>query len=133
MAEAELKMTEWGSFDGEYEDLISSMDLEHIVHQKFGTYQGDAVSIVKKGRAYGLLIFGYGSCSGCDALEACSKIEDVIELRDNLYREIHWEPGRVAFTKWLMERDWEGQWIWHEDEFRKWLREQILRLQNKEI
>lgn len=89
------------------DDLMSGMDLSNdfadikevnISHQEilerkgfkidafevFGDYQGDYAAIVEKDGKVGLTIIGYGSCSGCDALQA---IQPWV-----------WEPKREEFS-----------------------------------
>lgn len=53
-------------------------------------WSGDTrVLLVQDGR-YGVLNFGWGSCSGCDALQGCQSYEDVDEVIDALRAGIRW-------------------------------------------
>lgn len=89
-----------------YLDLVRSFEAEIIASTSEGSYDGDYFFVLKKGNEYGYLTFGYGSCSGCDALQACDTPEEVQALRDSLYNSIWWVEGKENFAKWLRERDW---------------------------
>lgn len=67
------------------------------------------------GHEWGYLNFGWGSCSGCDALQACDSYEDLDSLRKQLVADIHWEPSAGAMLAWLAVRDWPGQHSWYGD------------------
>ena len=77
-------------------------------------YQGDSVVLFGHGEYRGILIFGWGSCSGCDALKGCFSYQDIEELRENLCSGI---PGgsRQAGNALniLKTNDWEGEYIFH--------------------
>lgn len=119
----------WGAGSWEYDDLITEgMCLAIDARQKIGSYEGDLLYIVRDGDRYGFLTFGYGSCSGCDSLQACSTVEDLTELRDGLYESIRWQDNREAFVKWLGEYDFEGMWYFHEREAREFIEAQKSRL-----
>lgn len=53
-------------------------------------YQGDTFVLLGKDDRYGLLIFGWGSCSGCDALQACKNYEQIDTLITELENQIFW-------------------------------------------
>lgn len=106
-----------------YLELVATMGVDVVKHETIGSYQGDYLLIVKEGGSYGYLEFGYGSCSGCDALQACSSMEDVAALRQRLYESIQWGPSAAALAQWMKDRDWESQWVWHESEAATWIRE----------
>jgi hypothetical protein len=59
-----------------YLPAIKAMGLVELAGADLGYYQGDYVMLVKdgeystSGRDFGLLVIGYGSCSGCDTWQA---------------------------------------------------------------
>jgi hypothetical protein len=58
-------------------------------------------------KRFGYLRFGWGSCSGCDALEdAHGSLVDLTTLRDDLARSAHWEDDAYSLAYWLAHRDW---------------------------
>lgn len=63
---------------------------EIVAEAEDDDYQGDSLYLVLKDGQYGVLTFGWGSCSGCDALEAVSGQKDLDELQDDLERGIRW-------------------------------------------
>jgi len=81
-----------------YADLLRSAGLEIKREEDFGSYQGDLLFLVSDGERSGLLIQGYGSCSGCDALEDAHPWDDdgdftnLTALRDQMVAGIMW-PG----------------------------------------
>ena len=64
-------------------------------------YQGDSYLLYKRDNQYGFLIFGWGSCSGCDALQSCDNIDEVQELMDQLYSDIKWFDSLEEVKKYL--------------------------------
>lgn len=71
-------------------------------------YQGDSrILYADTGKGFGYLNFGWGSCSGCDSLEACSSYADLAELINRLNSSIKWE-SKAGMLKFFKEHDWEG-------------------------
>ena len=93
----------------DYYQLVESFGVEIIASTSEGSYDGDYFFILKRGNEYGYLTFGYGSCSGCDSLQACTSEAEVLELRDALFNSIEWSDGKESFVKWLRDRDWASQ------------------------
>lgn len=97
-----------------YRELVESTGVAILVEDSDDDYQGDTRMLVKRGRQYGILTFGWGSCSGCDALEAAeNNVEDLTELRQELYDGIHWERGPRAMLNYVEAKDWSldyGNW-----------------------
>jgi hypothetical protein len=85
-------------------------------------YQGDSRLLYDENGKIGFLIFGWGSCSGCDALQACDTLEEVQKLCDGLQSEIHWFDNREEALKWFLTHDWEGDYSWYADETKKFVR-----------
>lgn len=109
-----------------YDDIIDSFGYKSK-YEYFGSYQGDIVVIVEDGSRKGYLIIGYGSCSGCDELEAvmpwcyckeeCScDWSEVEDLRDRLLRSIIWD-------KEIPEENDGNHWWSYDKEMYAWLKE----------
>jgi len=73
-----------------YQPLLESYGFKIIVQEDENSYQGDSFVLYQHEELFGILIFGWGSCSGCDALQACGSPDEVMELRKELFREIKW-------------------------------------------
>ena len=83
-------------------------------------YQGDSYILygyMHKDSRFGFLNFGWGSCSGCDALQACSTWEEVQELYEDLRSQIKWFDSAEEAYKWFTGHDWEGDYSTKE---KKW-------------
>jgi hypothetical protein len=81
-------------------------------------YQGSSWLIYEDNGRYGYLTFGWGSCSGCDALQACCTLKEVQELMDHIYASIQWFESLESLQTWFRNRDWEGMHEWHLSEFK---------------
>lgn len=99
----------WGCSHS-YGELVNSMEYEIVFDEHDNDYQGDSYYLLQDGERYGVLVFGWGSCSGCDALQACSSHGEVVELRDNLHEGITWHDTKEAFVTWVSEKDFETEW-----------------------
>jgi len=88
-----------------------------------GSYQGDYHVLLRgPGGDFGYISIGFGSCAGCDALQGCDSAEDVGRLAEGVQLGIHWEVDAAAMRKFLLERDWEVQWMYSDfDEFKEFL------------
>jgi hypothetical protein len=93
-----------------YDPMINSFG-EIIERLDLGSYQGDTIVLLKNDDLYGLLQFGWGSCSGCDALEGCENLKDLSELYTSLRDSINWTT-KEEIVKYLKEHDWEGDYFW---------------------
>jgi hypothetical protein len=97
------------SFDstGDYQPIINSFG-DILVQVDDDNYQGDSLILLEKDGKYGLLQFGWGSCSGCDALQSCESHEDVDELIESLHNRIVWHDNIKDMIKVIRTRDWDG-------------------------
>lgn len=114
----------WGTAD--YGPLLESFGYEILLRVDDHDYQGDSRVIFKDGNDYGLLIFGWGSCSGCDALQACDSYEEIDELRREMHSYIKWYTA-TALLDHLKTHDWEGDFCWNARETREFV-DQAIRL-----
>lgn len=87
----------------DYRTLLEERVGEILLWADFGYYQGDYVAIVGSKERMGFVVIGYGSCSGCDALEACGYGDEpdyqknVDELMDSIVESIFWgTPQEIA-------------------------------------
>lgn len=78
----------WGWSD--YEALIGLFGLPIIYFWRGDDYQGDAFAVLQDGERYGLIVFGFGSCSGCDALQACETGKDAADLANAFWESTRW-------------------------------------------
>ena len=93
-----------------YEEGLKSRFIEVIGSQTFGHYQGDYIFIVKNSEGeLGVVVVGYGSCSGCDALEACETEEQFNSLIDSIVANIKWGSKKklISYVKnEVKDNDW---------------------------
>jgi hypothetical protein len=124
-------------YDPDYRSLVSSF-AEVVVERVFGQYQGDILFLLKQGKQRGLLVVGYGSCSGCDQLEAAlsdvhpwqegqsADWSAVRNLRNDLMGQARW------FKSWREMQHWFGDesnhpnlWWIYDDEIRDALTDEL--------
>jgi hypothetical protein len=84
-------------------------------------YQGDTWAIIHRDGKYGYLCFGWGSCSGCDALEACDSYEEVDELIQSLYLGIIWYDSLLEIQAYFNSKDWSMDYCGNKSEFQDFL------------
>lgn len=92
-----------------YLDLVKGFAPVILLEVSDDDYQGDTRLLLRdaEGR-WGYLRFGWGSCSGCDSLQACDSLPELSDLRDELARGVHWEADPYALAYWLAHRDWDA-------------------------
>ena len=107
-------MSEHGWIDTSYDALVGSIG--SIVDQEdIGSYQGDILYLIRDGERWGIVCVGYGSCSGCDALQACSTLGDVGQLRDSISNGVRWADDAEGMLELLEDTDWRAQWYSEEE------------------
>ena len=84
-------------------------------------YQGDSRLLYNENGKIGALIFGWGSCSGCDTLQACRSLEEVQELCDNLQEDIKWFDNKKQALEYFTNHDWQGDYSWHQMETKEFV------------
>ena len=116
----EIYDSSWSWWD--YQTMLN--EFGNILLQKDEQdYQGDSFLIYEKDGKYGYLTFGWGSCSGCDALQACNTIDEVQELMDKLYSDIKWFDSLDALKEYFEEVDWTLKYQYSIPEFKEFLTE----------
>ena len=95
-----------------YEELYKQFGTV-LIQIDIGLYSGDTFVVLEKDGKYGYLVFGWGSCSYCDALLGCSDFDDLQGLSDHLETSIKWFDTKDELKEWAEVHDWEGDWAWH--------------------
>ena len=104
-----------------YDGLLESFGYEKLLQVDDNDYQGDSRLLYRDGDRYGFLSFGWGSCSGCDALQACCDLKEVDELRQQLFGQIIWKDNKAEMRDFLANRDWEAQWCGNRKETKEFV------------
>ena len=107
----------------DYTPMLDSMGYETLLRVDDSEYQGDSRLILRDGSRYGVLIFGWGSCSGCDALQACDSMKEIEELRTRLRDDIKWFDTRAELLSYFETHDWEGDYSWNAEETKQFVSE----------
>lgn len=120
------KPDNWGWYD--YQPMLNEFGTI-LVQEDEDNYQGDSFLLYLKKGKYGFLSFGWGSCSGCDALQACANIDEVQELMDQLHNSIIWFDSLDKAKEWLNDKEnQELKWYWSSKEFQTFV-EKVLALE----
>lgn len=125
-----MSKPEWIKDYPTYHALVASFGFTIIAEESFGSYQGDLVFVLEDRDKRGWLVVGYGSCSGCDQLEAVSPWgddedsdwTDVISLRDELASEVRWFDSHEELVEWLKGETFSNQWYYYEDEMKHFVK-----------
>lgn len=100
----------------EYIALIKDAGLDVIDYLAMGGYQGDLIVIVKKADKFGMIVTGYGSCSGCDVLQACyNNKKKLKQLQKELCDKVIWKDI-TPFITYLKKKDWRSEYYYGEQE-----------------
>ncbi len=103
-----------------------------VVQKDEDRYQGDTwVLFEDTGKGYGYLSFGWGSCSGCDALQACRGYEEIANLIKGLESEVKWAP-RDEMLAFFRGHDWEGDYSFHFSDMKEFVKEAVAYLEAQE-
>ena len=111
-----------GGWWSDYGPMLESLGWEVVLKVDDNGYQGDSRILFRDGDRYGLLVFGWGSCSGCDSLQGCSTLSEVDELRTDLRDQTIWKDSKAEMFAFVRDRDWEAQYSWHADETKEFVK-----------
>ena len=111
-----------GSFygPGDYTPILDNIGTV-LLREDDDDYQGDSRVLYADGERIGFLQFGWGSCSGCDALHGCEHISEIQTLMDNLRDSVKWFANRAEALEWFKTHDWEGDYSWHDEEQKRFV------------
>lgn len=96
---------------------------EVLVEASDHDYQGDTFALVrgKDGRV-GYVQFGWGSCSGCDALQACNTLADLGRLANSIVNEVRWFSDVAEARTWLAGAEERNDYYVHSDAYPRFRR-----------
>jgi len=98
----------WFYPSGGYQQILDAIG-EIVVQVDEDGYQGDTWVLYRRGDEFGYLQFGWGSCSGCDALQACDSPKEVEELGRDLENSVMWK-SREEMLRYFNDHDWAGDY-----------------------
>jgi hypothetical protein len=125
-----------GSWDAMY-SIISTYREGTYDMKYFGSYQGDfAVIIVAGDGTVCVDIGGYGSCSYCDAAEACETSAEFRSLISSTFETLEW----MTLDKWVDKyasiknrKTEENRWYYHYPEVINWVSGKLATLGYEEV
>lgn len=91
-----------------YDEILAKLEGKIVRQHEIGEYRGDWYILFQNKRRWGFLVFGWGSCSGCDALQDCRSQSDVIALIRELREKTQWFNTRKQLVAFLKTHDWDG-------------------------
>lgn len=98
---------DWIRYNCSYKNIVDSIapnKVEWFIESGYNNYQGDMFFLGKSKLNDGSIYYvttGYGSCSGCDMLEACSDESDFDELRDYIAKRVRVFDSVLEFRDWF--------------------------------
>jgi hypothetical protein len=104
--------TDGGNFygPGNYQPMLDSFGYDVLLQVDDDDYQGDSRILYEDGNRYGILIFGWGSCSGCDSLQGCDSYQEIENLRAELHNGIMWFDSATHALDYFIHHDWGGDY-----------------------
>jgi hypothetical protein len=69
-----------------YEFVLKFAGAKVIDYKEFGSYQGNWIAVIKKGKSYCFVIDYFGSCSGCDAFQ--SEFGGTVHFQNDVHHNI---------------------------------------------
>lgn len=90
----------WFDSPWDYDPIIQSFG-EVLISVRDDDYQGDTRVLLKEDGQYGFLVVGWGSCSGCDALQAAESYEEIDSLIETLRNAIRWFSSIEEAKKYI--------------------------------
>jgi hypothetical protein len=125
--------------DGSYGSIFAGLG-KVIWEGTFGSYSGEEGRILRrhsygsKGQVFGFVVNGYGSCSHCDSLQACSTVQDLDELIEHLEGSVQWGTADEIIAL-LQSRKDANTWYASAEEWDRWVTDacDIIRIWAKHV
>lgn len=103
-----------------YDEIVATQG-EILKDWVIGDWQGDYVYLLKNGDKYAFTVIGYGSCTGCDALQGCENDEEFNQLKEEIIRGIVW--GTAEEVRNYATNKNANRWYYHEHDWKTIRRE----------
>ena len=110
----DCKRESYFSAPGDYSPMLESFG-SIVLKVDDDDYQGDSRVLYRAGYKIGYLQFGWGSCSGCDALQGCDSYAEIDSLMDGLQAAIIWFDSAQLALEYFNTHDWKGDYSYHTD------------------
>jgi hypothetical protein len=111
---------------GSYDDLLRLFG-NIVVQVDQDDYQGDSYVCLEKDGRYGFLTYGWGSCSGCDALYGCNNFEDLESLIISFESDIKWFDTFNALLDYVCDDEArQGSYYFHNKPLWSKFRDQVI-------
>lgn len=114
---------------GDYSPIIKDLG-NVLVRVDDKDYQGDSRALIESEKGIGVLIFGWGSCSGCDALQSCDTVKELDRLIERIQSDTKWFKDKQEALNYFKTHDWEGDYSWHQEETKEFIEKSIKKLEN---
>lgn len=107
----------WAPYD--YTPIINSLGKAVVTLEENG-YHGDTFVVYRFDNDWGILIFGWGSCSVCDALQGCSSYKEIDKLIEQLKSEIKHFPTLEDLKSYVADKYTnKGSWYYHSESWQE--------------
>jgi len=122
-----------------YEDLLESYGHKILIKVDQDDYQGDSMVLfynekIDTNQKYGFMVYGWGSCSGCDALEGCdSNYKEVQDLADSMEQSITWFESYKDFKRYIDDRGKDSVNWYDNGELMKEFRSELVKIKRIKI
>jgi len=118
----EVPYSEKYNYDAIMEYFAGVVGGEVVLQVDDNDYQGDSrVLFRSKDGFFGLLFFGWGSCSGCDWLQGCSSWKELQELFNSMWKDIVWYENAQGCLDYINQKDWDLDSAFHRSETKEFL------------
>lgn len=108
----------------DYQPIVNDLG-EILIQVDDEDYQGDTRVLIKKDGKFGVLIFGWGSCSGCDSLQSCETVDELEKLINDTQENVKWFDSASDCLDYFKTHDWQGDYSWHQEETKRFVKESI--------
>lgn len=106
--------------ESDYTPMVKSFG-EILIEVADNEYRGDTRYLLKNESKFGLLIIGWGSCSGCDALQATNTIQELAELMQSIENDVKWFDSFEELRSYVKNKDWDLEHSWCAKETREFV------------
>lgn len=127
----EKSQYEWVEFaESDYNPMLNAIGNVAVKVEEDG-YQGDTWVLYDNDGKFGYLNFGWGSCSGCDALQACDTFKEAQDLFDYIERQVIWFESIDDAMSFIQSDARTMDYAWSSEDFKTFISKSETYLKNK--